>query len=265
MTLDAEVAVALVSSFVSFTIAVGTALWTTRDNKQARALERELSERQQNSDRELALLRHELEEQVREREDRTKRTAEFASYRDPLLDAADELQHRLYNITSLEFLSYLNGPRHDTAIQTTLFRMARYFGMLEILYTKLNYLKFEKSEETAAVAGLLAEIGRTFASDNYDRVNGFETSRFMVWREEQRAMGETAIDHTNDARWVLIGYADFVERLGAGASKWFRRFVADLKDGDMATSERIRKLTTLLSELVRHLDTEGRFIERPPA
>jgi hypothetical protein len=109
------------------------------------------------------------------------------------------------------------GPHHDNAIFTTLFHLACYFGVLELLYAQVNYLKFQTATETKAVAKLLAEIGKTFASDEYDRTNGLETSCFMVWREEQRAMGEAAIDHADPQRSGLVGYAAFVQRLEGGA------------------------------------------------
>ena len=62
----------------------------------------------------------------------------------------------------------------------------------------MGFLRFEQEDETRAVAKVLADIGRTFASDKFDRTNGFATSQFMIWREEQKAIGEVSIDPDSD-------------------------------------------------------------------
>src|SRR3954454_11674035 len=220
--MDAGIAVALVTSTASILIAAATAVWTRTQN------------------RDLEMLKHNLAQQVRQEEQQAAVKATLAHYREPLLEAARDLQHRLRNITKDQFLLYLDGPRRDATIQTPLFRLARYFGVLESLYSELNYLKFETAEETRYVASLLAEIGRAFASDKYDRTGGFETSKFMIWREEQRAMGEIALWRTGEGTRQVVGYTEFVKRLTSDSSEWFEAFRRDLEGGGgMSRSERL--------------------------
>jgi hypothetical protein len=257
--METEVVVALVSSLTSVAVAVGTAVWTAKENGKSRKVQLDLSEAQHASGEELEKLKYRLQQQTQEEERRAQETVQLARFREPLLDAAEELRHRLRNIREDGFLIYLQGPRRDHAIFTTFFRLARYFGVLEMLYAQVNYLKFQTATETKAVAELLANIGRTFASDEYDRTNGFETSRFMIWREEQRAMGEAAIDQADDQRNDLVGYAAFVQRLEGGASKWFASFKEDLEHADAVPSTRFERLHVLLSQLVGRLDIEDRL------
>jgi hypothetical protein len=109
------------------------------------------------------------------------------------------------------------------------------------------------------VATLLVKIGKTFADDEFDRADpdDFRTSRFMIWREEQRAMGETALGDGEGAN-RLLGYAAFIERLDGGASRWFARFASDLEAGGAEQSQRFARLRILLAELVEAIDVEGR-------
>jgi hypothetical protein len=257
--METEVVVALVSSLTSVAVAVGTAIWTAKENGRSRKVQKDLSEAQRVSGEELARLQHQLQQEAREEERRAQEAEQLARFREPLLDAAEDLRHRFRNIRENDFLVYLNGPRHDTAISTTLFRLARYFGVLEMLYARVNYLKFQNAEETKAVAELLTDIGKTFTSDQLDTTNGFATSRFMIWREEQRAMGEAAIAHDDDQRNELVGYTTFVQRFEGGASKWFATFMDDLEHADAVTSTRLERLELLLSQLVDLLDVERRL------
>ncbi len=257
-SMDPAVLAALVASLTSLGVAGITAVRAARESRDSRALQRELSDAASDAAERLMNLEHQHKQQERERERRAEEAVQLARFREPLLDAADELRHRLNNIRTKQFLEYLKTPRHDTAIRTTLFRLARYFGVLEMLYARVNYLKFQSAEETRTVANLLAKIGKTFASDSYDRTNGFATSRFMIWREEQRAMGETAIEHSSEERPEVVGYAAFVHRLEDGASKWFASFLEDLEHADAGASTRFEHLEKLLSELVEHLGRERR-------
>lgn len=110
-----------------------------------------------------------------------------------LLSAADDLGSRINNIRHDHFLLYLEVPeRKQTALLGTLFRFAQFFGWTEILYGAGGALRFEQDESTKAVADGLREVGRTLAVDRLDRTvpMDFTTTTLMIWREEQRAIGE---------------------------------------------------------------------------
>jgi hypothetical protein len=243
--MEAALVVALISSGSSLAVAAGTAVWTSR---------------QQSS---LELLKRRLDRQEKEEERRMDARAVLARYRVPLIDAASDLGHRIDNIRNGQFLAYLDGqhPRRETALLSTVYRLARYFGTLEILYERVNYLKFERDEDTRAVGAALADIGRTFATDEYDRAGPFYTSRLMVWREEQRAMGEVVRREGADVRDHCVGFATFAGNAIGPDAQWFTTFTSDLQAEGVANSERLQVLQRKLASLVRLLDDEGRYTD----
>jgi hypothetical protein len=228
--MDTAIVVALISLVSSIGVAVWTAIWTARQQREAAESERRLSAAE-----------------------------ELRRHREPLVDAANELGSRIDNIREEGFLTYLRPEygRRDVAVQSTLYRFAKYFRTVEALYEGGNPLRFERAEETRAVADVLAAIGRTFASDDYDRTNGFESSRLMIWREEQRAFGDSVRNTAGDA--VCVGFTEFVTRYDKGADKWFAKFASDLEHPDTSESERLAELQSHLAALVRLLDVDGRF------
>jgi hypothetical protein len=107
--------------------------------------------------------------------------------------------------------------------------------------------------------GTLITIGKTFASDHYDRADpdDFLSSKFMIWREEQRAMGELARDHDRDA---VAGFATFATAESGPDARWIGNFIDDLKDGNARTSTRLDLIQSLLGRLVRELDPDKAYL-----
>jgi hypothetical protein len=199
--------------------------------------------------------------------------AELDRYREPLLFAANELGNRIHNIRNKEFLYYFGIPDHrEHALLGTLFRFGQYFARLEMLYTNLSLMHFEKDKDTKAVAGLIRHIAGTFASDGLrpeelsptDRYVCFD--RFMVWREEQRGIGEMMCEEHDGKPTSYIGYASFVNQYDKCYSKWFtliakdlESFAGDLRSGVVDDSERLRLLQGWLAKLVTQLDEEEAY------
>lgn len=109
-------------------------------------------------------------------------------------------------------------------------------------------LQFRNDATTTAVADTLGDIGRTLASDSYD------AGRFMVWREEQRAIAEEMRD--NNEPLGCIGYATFVQRYDEAFASWFASFDHDLDADAAVRSQRLQLLQRHLAELARRLDSE---------
>jgi hypothetical protein len=119
--------------------------------------------------------------------------AELDRYREPLLSAVDELGNRIDNIRKKEFLHYdLDTERAQSALRSTSFRIAQYFAWTEILFGASGQHRFAADKRTRAVNAKLGWVGATFAKDSLDRKNRGQaaSSRLMLWREEQRAIGE---------------------------------------------------------------------------
>src|SRR5690242_13705052 len=110
---------ALITAFVSLTLALGKIIWDAREKRH----ERRLAAREQ-----------------------------LDKYRAPLLAAADDLGRRINNIRNDNFFAYLGSdPRHELAVSSTLFRFAQYFAWVEIVYGFADRLRFASDNATRSV------------------------------------------------------------------------------------------------------------------
>ena len=188
-----------------------------------------------------------------EREAKAEEKAEdvLRRYRRPLAAAAYDLQRRLFNIIDLDFLEAYatrRNERKDDAIESTLYRIAQYFAWTEILRRDVQFLEFGKLQETREVAELQAKIGHKFATDDLPR-------QFMLWHDEQRAIGELMIDRDHHC----MGYARFFEQRKERSWPWVERLETELQHGDAQTSQRLLEIQHLLVELVEKLDQDKVF------
>jgi hypothetical protein len=179
--------------------------------------------------------------------------AELSRHRKPLLEAAQGLGARIDNIQHNEFDAYFqSADRRDIAIKSTLYRFARYFATLEILRSQMTFLEFEDAAETKTVAERIVAVENALTSDSY--------RKFMLWREEQRAIGEATLARDEDGAVHCIGFATFVAEFDRRASTWLSRFQAELEERDAARgSKRLASVQKHLQKLVRQLDEEGRY------
>lgn len=195
--------------------------------------------------RELAVLQSDLkraelvatrQEEVRERLNRQ---------REPLIEAVDDLTRRLTNIIDGAFLAYLDDSdphRREMAELSTLYRFGKYFAAVEELRRGYDAWTLEQAEETRGVERAIEGIAEVLASDSYPD--------FMVWRDEQRAIGELMTDR---ATCAPIGFAEFVTRVEADLAKWFAPMLMDITAVRAGESLRLRRLREELSVLRERL------------
>lgn len=227
--MDSAVLVTLITASVSLVLAAGKIVWDWREKRQERRLA------------------------AREKLDK---------YRAPLLAAVDELGRRLNNIRNDDFLAYLNiDSRRDTALLSTHFRFAQYLGWTEILYGYSHHLQFEADDVTAKVTRALGEVARILASDKFDRTdpNDFTSTQFLLWREEQRAIGELMREGGDEPR--CIGFNTFAMAYENRFSKWFASFESDLTNASAPESDRFQQLHRVVAELARELDVDGVLVQ----
>ena len=98
----------------------------------------------------------------------------LATYRDPLLGAAYELQARLHNILANQFVEkYLVGEkadkagRKDAAMDSTLYVFAQYFAWGEVIRREIQLLRFSSTAETREVGRILRDITEAFLREDY--------------------------------------------------------------------------------------------------
>jgi hypothetical protein len=181
--------------------------------------------------------------------------AVLARYREPLVGAAYELQGRLYNILELNFLQkyYLGGDEAQKhyAVKNTLYVIGQYLGWSEILRREIQFLSFSDSRQTRLVADRQRRIVEAFQSDDPDLGRPF-----LIWRGEQRAIGELMIDRdVNPAQ--CIGYATFLERKEPSFERWFARLEREIAEVATGPNRRIVELQHALVDLIRELDPEA--------
>ncbi len=171
------------------------------------------------------------------------------TYREPLLAASYELQARLYNILQLKFIEkYISDDtagKRNPAIESTLYVFAQFLGWREIIRREVQYLRFSRDRQTREIGRLLQDIGETFLSDQYG-------SQFMIWRVEQRGLGERMIVSAGN-KMTCLGYASFIEHCPT-MQEWLRPLENDLGNIRDGGRERLTELQHLLLELVRQLD-----------
>jgi hypothetical protein len=171
------------------------------------------------------------------------------AYREPLIAASYELQARLYNILRLGFIDVYVADdamgKQDAAIVSTLYVFAQFFGWRELIRRDVHYIKFARDRQTREFAQLLSEISDTFLSDQYG-------TQFMIWRVEQRGLGERMAE-TSNSKLGCLGYASFIEHR-TEMGQWLDSIEQDLKKIDEGGQRRLTQIQHLLVELVGRLD-----------
>jgi hypothetical protein len=198
----------------------------------------------------LARLNSELQAEVQARSAQRERELRaedvLTKYREPLAAAAFDLQSRLYNILHLRFFAKFGGDHERCAMaeETTLFRIAQYFGWTEILRRDIQFLSFPEAEATRHVVTLQSAIRQRFGNSHGDE-------GLMIWADEQRAIGERMIVQEYD-RVLCAGYARFHDEYAQRFAPWCEHLRSELQAG--GGSDRLRDIQHLLCELVETLD-----------
>jgi hypothetical protein len=180
-------------------------------------------------------------------------------FREPMLQAAIDLQSRLFNIVQKRFLQryyFTSESEREYAVSNTLFVVAEYLAWVEILRREIQYLDLGDIEENRALATLLERITTLFLSDATD-------DPFRLFRGEQRAIGELMlVTRLSDGRVDLdcLGYAAFIEKLDdARFARWFARLRDDIEhlaQGDDMRDRRIRQIQHALIDLIDFFDRD---------
>jgi hypothetical protein len=199
-----------------------------------------------------------------EEERRAKTKAELvaelmARYRDPLLQAAFDLQSRIYNIVEQGFLQthYCNGTgsTKEYARENTLYVLADYLGWVEILRREVRFLNLGDEVANRAWTERLVAVRITLLSDRF-------SPRFRIFNGQQRAIGEIMIKaDADDERLETVGYAGFLScRQEPEFDRWFVDLRADIdalaNEPDAGHQQRLVALQQALVDLIDLLDPD---------
>jgi hypothetical protein len=243
--MDIAVAVALIAAVAGLVTAVITS------GRQSRTA-RDVGRLQGQAAQELAHLQEQLKVRTRQEERLHAAIEQLNRYREPLLVAARDVRDRLRNIREGSFLVYLHHRderRRLLALRSTLYRLGRYWAVVDILYESVSELRFTTEEETKKVASLLMQIGRTFASD----ADG--TPQFMVWREEQRGIADLMRERATPGEEGVIGFARFMDTYGTTVAPWFTELEHDLQADNASAAPKLEILQGLFGDLISQLES----------
>ena len=175
-------------------------------------------------------LRAQERSEAKSREDEADRL--LRRYRDPLVRSAFDLQSRLYNIVTHDFLGvyYVRGTELERryALESTLYVVGEYLGWVEIMRREVQFLDLRDVDKNRELAAGLETVSQLFLAHD-------PGPTLRIFRGEQRAIGEVMMSSLPSGARECIGFAAFIERRDDPAfSRWFEKLAADV---DLLASE----------------------------
>jgi hypothetical protein len=176
-------------------------------------------------------------------------------YRDPLVWAAFDLQSRLYNIVTHDFLGKClvqgNEQEKEYALANTVYVVGEYFGWVELLRRDIQFMDLRDVRRNRELATLLDAISTEFLNERPD-------TTFRLFRREQRAIGEAMMTAPLSGARESLGFGAFVARQEDPAfSRWFGKLRTDvqlLANEPGLHLERIVAIQQVLINLLEFLD-----------
>lgn len=206
------------------------------------------------------------------REERLSTAEEFArKFREPLLQAASNLQARIYNMVELNFFGrFLGADSTDSekeyAVLNTMHVFAQYFCWVEIVRRESQFIDPRDDRINRAAADGMEAVTDTFL----DSI-GIQEKCFRFFRGEQRALGEmmlvpTGMPTPGAPRWECLGYAAFVRSLeDEQMARWSRRIREDI--GEFAENPanrdgRLRLIQQRLMDIIDLVDPDEHSVPK---
>lgn len=210
----------------------------------------------------------------------------YHKYRDPLVLSSIELANRLGEILEERPVEFLRAdvlvgasPELNTdasrgryydryKYQSTVYRLTSFLGWLELYRQDLVFLDTGRKRDAQVLESQIREIRADMADGHLNTAkNWAEWSDALIFREEQRAIGDAMIVTGGSAR-TIMGYGAFVSALETPATpghRWFKVAVNFLADPGRVDSdfrlERYRRLLVHLAALAE-ANEPGRVTDR---
>lgn len=170
-------------------------------------------------------LRAQERSEARSREEEAERL--LRRYRDPLVRSAFDLQSRLYNIVTHDFLGtyYMRGTELERryAFENTLYVVGEYLGWVEIMRREVQFLDLRDVDKNRELSERLDTVSQLFLAQDPDPT-------LRIFRGEQRAIGDVMMSSLPSGARECIGFAAFIERRADPAfSSWFEKLGADVE------------------------------------
>lgn len=190
-------------------------------------------------------------------------------FREPLLDAAFNLETRIYNIVELDLFGRFLGAdstesEKEYAVLNTMHVFAQYFCWVEILRRDSQFIDPRKEKLNRALAAGIEAVRGTFA----DSIN-IEERCFRLFRGEQRALGEVVlvsadVSKSDGPGWECLGYANFVRAVeDEHMARWFRclrEYIGEISANPGNRDGRLRLIQRQLVDIIDILDPDARRV-----
>lgn len=193
-------------------------------------------------------------------------------FREPLLQAAHNLQSRLYNIVRLDFLTrFYTGAgatdhERDYAVRNTAYLFGQYLCWVEVIRRESQYVDPRSRENNRVIVERLEAVRDRLAESIVD-----DDRTVRLFRGEQRAVGEIMLVPTPAPdqmlpRWECLGYAAFVDRASDPRFQaWFTALEAGIEEIAKRGDDFPTRITELQRALVDLMDVLDPQCERVPA
>lgn len=186
-----------------------------------------------------------------------------SKYRDPLLNAAYDLQSRIFNILDkrkvflLAYYSHGSELQKEYAVENTVFLVAQFLGWTELTRQEIQFIDLGSNKKTRKLRELQDSIYSQFRTDDFGK-------GFQLFAGDQRAIGELMIDRTREHP-RCIGYAAFLKDRNVNLDHWLDPLREDVKK--MAKSvkpyeERLISIQHSLIDLLKFLDPRYIYFPR---
>ena len=184
----------------------------------------------------------------------------YVKYRDPLLLSVFELLRRLAEIiyeSPVDFLSaelltlnpqsmVVNSAEDDYfqryKLLSTIYRLCACLGWLELYRRDITFLDSGHNRTNAEFQSLVEKLRSSLADGQLNKAKDWHKWHdSLIFREEQRAVGEVMIDNGGDR---VIGYSDFCEKFDAAENPSVKRwlnvaagFLLDLRNAERSQKD----------------------------
>ena len=205
---------------------------------------------------------HELDlEQARQRERESALAAARRVY-EPLAQAAAELQSRIYNMVSTDWLTLTRRyEQHGDYVQSsTAFLFAHYFGWIEARRQAV-LTSSGAGDRDAVVSAAINQVRETLRESEHDE-------GFLFFNVEQRAIGELMFSWDvigdTDRQPHVLGYAAFCKRYREEVDfrDWFQPVEIGVQHIADSSLGRLKEIHAELLDLIKVLDPERKYTTR---
>jgi hypothetical protein len=205
----------------------------------------------------------------------------YRKYRDPIVLAGVEFESRLSQICDSYPPDYLQSEVLDAVpdelkanssddpyykryrLLSTVYRLCAFLGWLELYRQDVTFLDTGRQSENQRFEEALARLRDDLADGRLNKAHDWRDWRDrLIFREEQRAIGETMIASSTTSR-VVIGYGTFCTlfiRAASDESLWSLRvacnFFLNLEDTKDFRRERLALMRQHLRTMIEVLRPE---------